>query len=62
MRRVNGPLALRSFQTSRVSSELENDQERPLRLGGDPLEGDRLGGDHLGGDRLGDLLLVDLPV
>ena len=35
-----------------MSSELEGDQERLLRLGGDLL-----GRDLLGGDRLGDLLL-----
>jgi len=50
MRRVNGPYALQSFRASRVSSELQGDQERLLRLGGDLL----------GGDRLGDLLLGDL--
>jgi hypothetical protein len=52
MRRVNGPYALRSFRASRLSSELEGDQERLLHLGGDLL----------GGDSLGDLLLVDLLV
>jgi len=38
-----------------VSSELEGDKERMLRLGGDLR-----GGDLLGGDRLGNLLLGDL--
>jgi len=47
MCRLNGPYALRSFRESRVSSELEEDQKRLLRLGGDLL----------GGDRLGDILL-----
>jgi len=45
-----------------VSSELEEDQERPLRLSGDLLGGDRLGRDLLGGFCLGDLLLTDLLV
>jgi len=62
MRRVNGPYALRSFRASRVSSELEEDQERPLGFGGHLLGGDRLGGDRLGGVRMGDLLLTDLLV
>jgi len=55
MRRVNGPYALRPLRASRVSSELEGDQECLLRLGGDLR-----GGDLRGGDRLGDLLLGDL--
>ena len=52
---VNGPYASRSCRASRVSSELEGDQERLVRLGGDLH-----GGDLLGGDGLGDLLLGDL--
>jgi len=43
-RRVNGPYALRSFRASRVSLELEEDQEHSLHLGGDLLGGDRLDG------------------
>jgi len=54
---------LQSFQASRLSSELDDDQERRPRLGRDPLGGDLLGGDLLGGDRLGgDLLMFDLLV
>ena len=49
-RRVNGSYALRSCRASQVSSELEGDKERLLRLGGDLR----------GGDRLGDLFLGDL--
>jgi len=44
----------RGIGASRVSSELEGDQERMLHLGGDLC-----GGDLLGGDFLGDLLRGD---
>jgi len=56
MRHMYGPYALRSFWASRVSSELEGDQERLLRLGGDLLRGDPLKRDCLGDLLLGDLL------